>query len=517
MTTASATQPSTSGAAPQPSATHAKIAIIGSGFAGLGLAIQLRRRGEEDFVILERASDVGGTWRDNTYPGAACDIQSHLYSYSFRPNPDWSRVYATQPEIHAYLREAAVDEGVLPHIVFDAELLESTWRPDAGHWALETTAGSFTADYVVTAAGHLSDPKLPQIPGLERFSRPMFHSAQWDHSFDPAGKRVGVIGSGASGIQVVPELAKTAEQLTVFQRSAPYIIPRVDHEYTDGQKSMFRRMPETAQALRDELYWGNEARFPQRRGIADFIAKIEATALDHLHAQVPEGELREQLTPDYMIGCKRILISNDYYPTFLRENVALETSGIVEVTETGIRTNDGEVELDALVLCTGFEAADLPITHRIFDEHGRSMAESWTQGGAAFACSTVAGYPNLFIMNGPNSGLGAGSIIFIIESQIRYILGALDYMAEADASVIEITQEAQDRFIASVDARAEDTVWLNGGCHSWYVDHRYGRLTTVWPDFMHKFRREAGTFRPDEYIVDGEPVAGERELEGVSA
>ncbi len=517
MTTASATQPSTSGAAAQPSATHAKIAIIGSGFAGLGLAIQLRRRGERDFVVLERAGDVGGTWRDNTYPGAACDIQSHLYSYSFRPNPDWSRVYATQPEIHAYLREAAVDEGVLPHIVFDAELLESTWRPDAGHWALETTAGSFTADYVVTAAGHLSDPKLPQIPGLERFSRPMFHSAQWDHSFDPAGKRVGVIGSGASGIQVVPELAKTAEQLTVFQRSAPYIIPRVDHEYTDGQKSMFRRMPETAQALRDELYWGNEARFPQRRGIADFIAKIEATALDHLHAQVPEGELREQLTPDYMIGCKRILISNDYYPTFLRENVALETSGIVEVTETGIRTNDGEVELDALVLCTGFEAADLPITHRIFDEHGRSMAESWTQGGAAFACSTVAGYPNLFIMNGPNSGLGAGSIIFIIESQIRYILGALDYMAEADASVIEITQEAQDRFIASVDARAEDTVWLNGGCHSWYVDHRYGRLTTVWPDFMHKFRREAGTFRPDEYIVDGEPVAGERELEGVSA
>jgi cation diffusion facilitator CzcD-associated flavoprotein CzcO len=497
--------------------THAKIAIIGSGFAGLGLAIQLRRRGEHDFIVLERAGDVGGTWRDNTYPGAACDIQSHLYSYSFRPNPDWSRVYAGQPEIHAYLREAAIDEGVLPHITFDAELLSSTWQADAGRWALETTAGSFTADFVITAAGHLSDPKLPSIKGLERFERPMFHSAQWDHSFDAEGKRVGVIGSGASGIQVVPQLAKTAGKLTVFQRSAPYVIPRVDHEYTAAQKSMFRRMPETAQALRDELFWGNEARFPQRRGIADFIAKIESTALDHLAAQVPEGELRAKLTPDYMIGCKRILISNDYYPTFLRDNVELETSGIVEVTERGIVTEDGEIELDALVLCTGFEAADLPITHRIFDEQGRSMAESWTSGGAAYACSTVAGYPNLFIMNGPNSGLGAGSIIFIIESQIRYILGALDHMADTGASVIEITQAAQDDFIASVDARAEDTVWLNGGCYSWYVDHRFGRLTTVWPDFMTKFRREAGTFRPDEYRFDGEPAEAERVLEEARA
>lgn len=497
--------------------THAKIAIIGSGFAGLGLAIQLRRRGEHDFVVLERAGDVGGTWRDNTYPGAACDIQSHLYSYSFRPNPDWSRVYATQPEIHAYLREAAIDEGVLPHITFDAELLSSTWQPASERWALETTAGSFTASFVITAAGHLSDPKLPNIPGLEDFDRPMFHSAQWDHSFEPKGKRIGIIGSGASGIQIVPELAKTADQLTVFQRSAPYVIPRVDHEYTDAQKAMFRRMPETAQALRDELFWGNEARFPQRRGIADFIAKIESTALDHLAAQVPEGPLRDKLTPDYMIGCKRILISNEYYPTFLRDNVALETSGIVEVTETGIRTNDGEIELDALVLCTGFEAADLPITHRIFDGNGRSMADSWTSGGAAYACSTVAGYPNLFIMNGPNSGLGAGSIIYIVESQIQYILGALEYMDGAGASTIEITQEAQDRFIASVDARAEDTVWLNGGCYSWYVDHRYGRLTTVWPDFMHKFRRESGRFKPDEYLVDGEPLEDARVLEGVRA
>jgi cation diffusion facilitator CzcD-associated flavoprotein CzcO len=500
-----------------PSIKHSKIVIIGSGFAGLGLAIQLRRRGQHDFVVLERAGDVGGTWRDNTYPGAACDIQSHLYSYSFRPNPDWSRVYATQPEIHAYLREAAADEGVLPHIVFDADLLEATWQPDAQHWTLDTTAGGFTADFVVTAAGHLSDPKLPDIPGLERFERPMFHSAQWDHSFDPAGQRVGVIGSGASGIQIVPELAKGAAKLTVFQRSAPYIIPRVDHEYTEAEKAMFRRMPETAQALRDELFWGNEARFPQRRGIADFIAKIEATALDHLAAQVPEGELRRKLTPDYMIGCKRILISNDYYPTFLRENVELETSGIVGMTEDSIVTRDGEHELDALVLATGFEASDLPITHRIFDENGRSMADAWTRGGAAYSCSTVAGYPNLFIMNGPNSGLGAGSIIYIVESQIQYILGALDFMEGAGASTIEITQEALDRFVDSVDARAEDTVWLNGGCKSWYVDSRFGRLTTVWPDFMVKFRRENGRFRPDEYLIDGEPIEGSRELEGARA
>lgn len=497
--------------------THAKIAIIGSGFAGLGLAIQLRRRGEHDFVVLERAGDVGGTWRDNTYPGAACDIQSHLYSFSFRPNPDWSRVYAGQPEILAYLREAAADEGVLPHVTFDAELLSANWDADARHWALETTAGRFTADVVVTAAGHLSDPKLPAIKGLDKFDKPMFHSAQWDHSFEPEGKRIGIIGSGASGIQIVPELAKTASALTVFQRSAPYIIPRVDHEYSEAQKSLFRRMPETAQALRDELFWGNEARFPQRRGISDFIAKIESTALDHLAAQVPAGELRDKLTPDYMIGCKRILISNDYYPTFLRDNVRLETSGIVEVTESSIITADGEHELDALVLCTGFEASDLPITHRIFDEQGRSMAEAWTQGGAAFACSTVAGYPNLFIMNGPNSGLGAGSIIYIVESQIQYILGALEFLESSGAETLEITQEAQDRFVASIDERAQNTVWLNGGCQSWYVDARYGRLTTVWPDFMHKFRRESGRFFPDEYLVDGQPLEASKELEGASA
>jgi cation diffusion facilitator CzcD-associated flavoprotein CzcO len=501
---------------PQSTTTHAKIAIIGSGFAGLGLAIQLRRRGESDFIVLERADDVGGTWRDNTYPGAACDIQSHLYSFSFRPNPDWSRVYATQPEIHAYLREASIDEGVQPHINFGAELLSCTWQARAAHWALETSAGSFTADFVVTAAGHLSDPKLPNITGLEKFERPMFHSARWDHSFKREGKSIGVIGSGASGIQIVPELAKTAGQLTVFQRSAPYIIPRVDHVYTTAQKSMFRRMPETAQALRDELFWGNEARFPQRRGIADFIAKIETTALDHLAAQVPEGELRDKLTPDYMIGCKRILISNDYYPAFLRDNVALETSGIVEVRERSIITNDGEIELDALVLGTGFEAADLPITHRIFDENGRSMAESWTSGGAAYACSTVAGYPNLFIMNGPNSGLGAGSIIYVVESQIQYILGALEFMDSTGASTIEIPQQAQDNFVAAIDERAADTVWLNGGCYSWYVDHRYGRLTTVWPDFMTRFRRESGRFKPDEYLVDGKLVDGPRRLESVS-
>lgn len=502
---------------PKSTTTHAKIAIIGSGFAGLGLAIQLRRRGEYDFIVLERAGDVGGTWRDNTYPGAACDIQSHLYSFSFRPNPNWSRVYATQPEIHAYLREASIDEGVQPHITFNAELLSCTWQSGEAHWALETSAGSFTADFVVTAAGHLSDPKLPNITGLEKFERPMFHSARWDHSFQWEGKSIGVIGSGASGIQIVPELAKTAGQLTVFQRSAPYIIPRVDHEYTTAQKSMFRRMPETAQALRDELFWGNEARFPQRRGIADFIAKIETTALDHLAAQVPEGGLRDKLTPDYMIGCKRILISNDYYPTFLRDNVALETSGIVEVRERSIVTNDGEIELDALVLGTGFEAADLPITHRIFDENGRSMAESWTSGGAAFACSTVAGYPNLFIMNGPNSGLGAGSIIYVVESQIQYILGALEFMDSTGSATIEIPQQAQDDFVASIDERAADTVWLNGGCYSWYVDHRYGRLTTVWPDFMTRFRRESGRFKPDEYLVDGKLVDSSHRLESVSA
>ncbi|WNI14265.1 flavin-containing monooxygenase [Actinacidiphila sp. ITFR-21] len=478
------------------------VIIVGTGFSGLGMGTALARAGQHSFVLLERADTVGGTWRDNTYPGAACDIQSHLYSYSFRPNPDWSRVYAGQPEILAYLQRTAEEEGLLPLIHFDSEVLHASWSEQRGRWIVETPHGFHVSKAVVTASGHLSDPVMPSIPGIETFDGDLFHSARWDHSRDWAGKRVGVIGTGASAIQIVPELAKTAEHVTVFQRSAPYVIPRKDYVYSSAEKGMFRRLPATAQALRDQLFWDNESRFPQRRGVPAFIDQIAATARQHLEAQVDDPVLRARLTPDYAIGCKRILISNDYYPTLALPHVDLVTEGIARIDAQGVRTQDGrQTELDLLVVATGFEATDLPIAHRIVGRDAALLADHWAEGGRAFACTTVSGFPNLFVMLGPNTGLGAGSIIFMVETQIAYIKEALDFVVANDVT-LEPDPDAEQAYVAGIDQRSQGTVWLTGGCRSWYVHPRSGRLATLWPDFMTQFRAENGSFTPDGYRIE---------------
>jgi cation diffusion facilitator CzcD-associated flavoprotein CzcO len=488
--------------------TPTDVLIIGTGFSGLAMAATLAREGRRSFVLLERAGAVGGTWRDNDYPGAACDIQSHLYSYSFRPNPEWSRVYADQREILDYLRRTADEEGLTPHIRFDSEVLRAQWQPAEHHWRVETTGGVHLARVLVSAAGHLSDPAYPDIPGLTDFGGALFHSARWNHDYDWTGKRVGVIGTGASAIQVVPELAEAAQRLTVFQRSAPYVIPRKDRVYTEAEKGMFRRLPHTAQSLRDELFWSNEARFPQRRGVPAFIEEIARTANDHRASQVSDPELLAKLTPDYQIGCKRILISNDYYPTLRRDDVDLETTGIARIDERGVVMTDGRrVDLDLLVVATGFEATDLPIAHRIFDKAGHALAERWDDGGAAFACTTVSGFPNLFVMLGPNTGLGAGSMIYMIETQAGYIRGGIQHILELDVD-IEPEPEAEVDYAESLDRRAQGTVWLNGGCKSWYLSPKSGRLTTLWPDFMSQFRAENGEFSPVGYRQH--PTATER-------
>lgn len=477
------------------------VIIVGTGFSGIAMGTTLAREGERTFVILERANDVGGTWRDNDYPGAACDIQSHLYSFSFHPNPDWSRVYADQSEILAYLRDTAASEGLLPHIRFDSEVLRADWNVDEQRWHVHTAHGVHVANALVTASGHLSDPSYPDIPGFDEFEGTVFHSARWNHDHDWSGRRIGVIGTGASAIQIVPEMAKTASQLTVFQRSAPYIIPRKDREYTAAEKGMFRRLPETAQALRDELFWANEARFPQRRGVPSFISEILQTATGHLEQQVPDPDLRARLTPDYQIGCKRILISNDYYSTLGLEHVDLETSGIAKIDATGIVTRDGRhIDLDLIVVATGFEATDLPISHRIHGADGHALSDRWAMGGSAFACTTVNGFPNLFVMLGPNTGLGAGSMIYMVETQAAYIREGLDYLVERGLS-IEPDPDAERAYVASIDQRAEGTVWLAGGCESWYLHPKSGRLTTLWPDFMSRFRAENGAFTPEGYLV----------------
>lgn len=478
------------------------VAIVGSGFSGLGMAMQLKRSGQNSFVVLEREAALGGTWRDNHYPGAACDIQSHLYSYSFKPNPEWSRVYAAQPEILDYLKNCASQEGIEQHLRFNSEVVRAEWIESANEWLITTTSGTYAARVFITAAGHLSDPKYPDIPGIEEFEGEKFHSARWDHSVDLSGKRIGIIGTGASAIQIIPEMAKRAGALTVFQRSAPYVIPRMDREYSPAEQSMFARLPETAKDLRRELFWANEARFPQRRGIDAFINRVTGMALGHLESQIADPALRERLTPDYSIGCKRILISNTYYPTFERDNVTLETIGIDSVSGSSILLKDGTShELDVLIVSTGFEASDLPISYLIHGVDGELLADRWSGGEQAYACSTVNGFPNLFIMNGPNSGLGAGSIIFVIECQINYILGALKHLTDTGSTRIEISRQAEDAFAQMIDEKAQGTVWVDGGCKSWYVDQRNGRLTTIWPDFMSRFRAKNGIFDPEGYEV----------------
>ncbi|HWL41888.1 MAG TPA: NAD(P)/FAD-dependent oxidoreductase [Ilumatobacter sp.] len=481
--------------------TTVDVVIVGTGFSGIGVGVALARAGCPDVVLLERADDIGGTWRDNTYPGAACDIQSHLYSYSFRPNPNWSRVYAPQAEILEYLRSTAVSEGLLPQIRFGADLRQARWDDADQRWSIDTTNGRFRSRILVSAAGHLSDPAVPDIRGLAEFAGDVFHSARWNHSLNLDGARIGVIGTGASAIQIVPELAARAAHLTVFQRSAPYIVPRRDHAYSEAERRMFERCPETTQRLRDEYFWANEGRFPQRRGIPAFVHQIKSVALAHLAEQVTDPVLRHKLTPDYEIGCKRILISNDFYPCLTRDDVTLETDPIERVDRTGVITRSGaRIDLDALVLATGFEATDLPITHVVRGRGDQLLSDVWSDGGRAHACTAVAGFPNLFVMLGPNTGLGAGSMIFIVETQAEYIRQAVEYILSSD-SVIEPDETAQRSYVATIDTRAEATVWLRGGCSSWYLHPDSGRLTTLWPDFMTQFRAENGTFDPSGYVV----------------
>lgn len=482
--------------------THTPILIIGSGFAGLGMAIQLRRRGREDFLIIERASEVGGTWRDNHYPGVACDVPSHLYSFSYLPKPDWSRVFSPGAEILDYMRDCARDEGLLPKIHFDTEMLECRWDGAAGHWVVETSKGTYTAKILISGTGHLADSHLPAIEGIETFTGALFHSAGWDHSVDLEGKRIGVVGSGASAIQIVPQMQKIASELVVFQRTAPYMIPRLDRAFSEGERRLLARDPESLEALRSEIFWLGEFNFAQRRNIDRYIDEAKKFALDHLEAQVPDPELRAKLTPPYEIGCKRVLISNEYYPAVAAPNATLEASALARIDGgTAYGASGKGYDLDVLVFATGFEAVRPPFAKRIFGTEGVSLDAHWDKGMQAFDSIAVNGYPNLFIINGPNTGLGHNSIVYVIEAQVDYILGALDHIEAEGIAVIEATRAAEDDYMDRLHARSEGTVWLAGGCKSWYVDQRSGRLTLIWPDFAYSFRDENGTFHPEGYAM----------------
>ncbi len=477
------------------------VAIIGSGFGGIGMAARLNRAGFTDVVLLERAADLGGTWRDNSYPGAACDVPSHLYSFSFAPNPGWTRSFSPQPEILAYLRHVADGEGITAKIRFGAEVTAAGWEAAPRHWRVETTAGTLTARFLISAAGPLSDPMIPGIPGLDTFAGTVFHSATWDHGYDLTGRNVAVIGTGASAIQFVPQIQPVVSQLTVFQRTPPWIIPRHDRRLSRPEHWLFRHAPVTQQIARAGIYWGREAYALGFVENPEIMRKAAALALRHLRRQVTDPELRARLTPSYRMGCKRILISNDYYPALTQPNVSLVTDAIREIREKSVLTSDGTThDADVIIFGTGFHVTDFPAAQRIFGADGVSLARRWSAepGQTAFRGTTTAGFPNLFVLTGPNTGLGHTSQVFMIEAQIRYVIGALAHARRHGIDRIEVRPAAQAAYDRAVQRKMRRTVWVTGGCASWYLDAR-GRNVALWPDFTWKYAWQTRRFDPSSY------------------
>jgi len=482
---------------------HVRVAVVGSGFSGLGAAIRLKRDGIEDFVVLERAGDVGGTWRDNTYPGCACDVPSQLYSFSFALNPGWTRSFSPQPEIQEYLRRCVREHGLGPYLRFDQELLEAAWDGERRHWRLRTSGGAWTAQVLILGTGPLSEPSVPSIPGLERFRGTVFHSAQWNHDHDLAGERVAVVGTGASAIQFVPHLQHAAARLHLFQRTPPWILPRVDRSITGAERWLFRHLPGAQRIARLGVYWSRESSVVGFTREPRLMKLVERLARRHLRRQVPDPELRRRLTPSYTIGCKRILLSNDYYRAVSRPNVELVTDGIAEVREHSIVTRDGaEREVDTIILGTGFHVTDSPTMRRVRGRDGVSLAESWRLGMSAYLGTSIAGFPNLFMLVGPNTGLGHNSIVLMIESQLAYISDALRHMAESGATSVEVRPEVQSAFENEVQARMPRTVWSSGGCASWYLDAR-GNNTTLWPGSTWGYRLRTRRFDPACHVTQG--------------
>ena len=478
-----------------------RIAIVGSGFAGLGMAIRLKQAGFHDFSIFEIAASVGGTWRDNRYPGAACDVESPLYSFSFAPNPDWSRMFAIQPEIRAYLEQCVERFGLGPHLRLNTAVTSAAFDDTANAWHLTLSTGAReSAQILIAGTGGLARPSFPDISGLDRFKGALFHSARWDDKAQLAGKRVAVIGTGASAIQIVPELAKEAAHLYVFQRTAPWIIPKMDREIAMPERERFRRRPFLQRLLRTRLYWQHELLAFGFIGEPRILKLAGLLARRTIQRRVKDPALLAKVTPDYTLGCKRILLSNDYYPALQRDNVELVTEPIQTMTETGIKTRDGqERALDAIVLATGFHAADVVAPFKVTGIASRDLDHTWAEGAEAYLGTSVAGFPNFFLIVGPNTGLGHSSMVFMIESQVAYILSAVQRMQRKALARVEVRGEVQRKFNQALHARFPRTVW-NSGCVSWYRT-KSGKNPTLWPSFSFDFRRRTRRFDVENYEV----------------
>ena len=494
--------PTDAASAPSPSEpAHAEVVIVGAGFAGLGMAIRLKQAGIESFVVVERADDVGGTWRDNTYPGCMCDVPSHLYSFSFAPHPDWTCTYPRQSEIWDYLRGCADRFGVRSHIRFGHRMTGARWDGATSRWVVTTTLGTFVARYLVPGTGPLSEPRLPDVPGLETFRGALFHSARWHHDHDLRGERVAVVGTGASAIQFVPEIQPLVSRLTVFQRTPAWILPHPNRTLGAAERWLARRLPLTQRLRRLGIYLSREVLVLGFTQDQRFIAPMERLARRHLRAQVADPVLREKLTPHYRLGCKRLLISNDFYPALTKPNTELVTERLVEVRPHSVVSADGvERPVDTIIVGTGFHVTDMPVAGLIRGRDGRSLAEVWDGSPQAYMGTAVTGFPNLFFITGPNTGLGHTSLVFMIESQIAYVLDAIEGARRHAIDAIEVRAEVQEAFNEDIQRRMGRTVWTTGGCASWYIDSK-GRNTTLWPGFTWAFHHRTRRFDPAAYAL----------------
>ncbi len=474
-----------------------RVAIIGGGLSGIGAAIMLRRAGIDDLVVLERAGDVGGTWRDNTYPGCACDVPSALYSFTFAPNPHWGRLYASQPEIRAYAIDVARRHGVMQQVQTGADVQSAAWDEAAQRWRIETTNGNFSAQAVISATGPWSEPVFPSVPGLDAFEGQVFHSSRWNHDHDLGGERVAVIGTGASAVQFVPKIQPRAKQVTVFQRTAQWVLPKADRHISAFEQALYRRVPLTQRALREAMYYGFElGGVAQRNPRA--IGPLQRIAARHLRRSVPDPALRAALTPDHTLGCKRILFSNEWYRALSQPNVELVPHAVTEVRAGGLVDADGvERAADTLILGTGFTITEMPIAERVRGRDGRSLDEVWDGSPTGYLGTVMSGFPNFFMVLGPNVGNGHTSATVLIEMQVSFAIETLQRMERDGHASVDVRPDVQEAFNVEVQRRVQGTVWNAGGCRSYYLD-RNGRNSTIFPGSTLELRRRM-RFEPCDY------------------
>lgn len=476
-----------------------QVIIVGSGFAGLGAAIKLREAGITDFIVLEKANELGGVWRENTYPGCACDVPSALYSYSFAPNPNWSRVFAEQAEIKAYLQKVAVDYGVIPHIQMQKEMLDAAWDDSATLWRISTPQQHYQARFVIMACGPMHEPVYPNIKGLHDFKGAIFHSARWRHDIDLTGKRVAVIGSGASAIQFVPKIQPKVAKLVLFQRTPQWVLPKMDQTVSPLMQGIFKRLPLTQLAMRGTIF----SVFETLNGSMHhpkIMQQIQRLALFNIHKTVKDPILRKKLTPDFIIGCKRVLQSNEWYPAITQANVDIVFDGVREIRANSIVGDDGVAhDVDVIILGTGFEVSAPPIAKRVRGRTGKSMADVWQGSPEGYMGTMVAGCPNGFLMFGPNLAVSSSAFL-IIEAQLTYIVDALKQAQQHNLKVIDVDPARQAQFNDTVQAALQNTVWNKGGCQSYFIDVN-GRNSTLWPWSTLEMRKQLSHFNLDEYIV----------------